>query len=176
MVLAPQAGRVDHGLPMQKDHMKTVVKRMCQVARVACVPSGVLALVLLVLPGAAPLAQTREGVDVGGNSAFSKLVSAETVEQSAGQQYQKMMQEAAAKNALAPKDSPQVQRLRKIASKITGKIKISSSKMSRIILGIANPAQRWRIFPYISVRFFWAQAPRKHLWCCWKHLHKRRCQ
>jgi len=70
---------------------------------------------LLALPG---LAIAREGVDVGGNSAFSKLVSAETVEQSAGQQYQKMMQEAAAKNALAPKDSPQVQRLRKIASKI----------------------------------------------------------
>jgi predicted Zn-dependent protease len=57
-------------------------------------------------------------VEVGGNSLFSKLVSADTVEQSAGQQYQKMMQEAAAKNALAPKDNPQVRRLRAIASKI----------------------------------------------------------
>ena len=60
----------------------------------------------------------RDGVDVGGNSPFSKLVSADTVEQSAGQQYQKMMQEAAAKNALGPKDNLQVRRLRAIASKI----------------------------------------------------------
>ena len=70
---------------------------------------------LLALPG---LALAREGVDVGGNSAFSKLVSADTVEQSAGQQYQKMLQEAAAKNALGPNDSAQVRRLRTIASKI----------------------------------------------------------
>lgn len=69
----------------------------------------------LALPG---LAIAREGVEVGGNSLFSKLVSADTVEQSAGQQYQKMMQEAAAKNALAPQDSTQVRRLRAIASKI----------------------------------------------------------
>lgn len=70
---------------------------------------------LLAMPS---LAIAREGVEVGGNSLFSKLVSADTVEQSAGQQYQKMMQEAAAKNALAPKDSTQVRRLRAIASKI----------------------------------------------------------
>jgi predicted Zn-dependent protease len=70
---------------------------------------------LLALPG---LAFAREGVEVGGNSLFSKLVSADTVEQSSGQQYQKMMQDAAAKNALAPKDSTQVRRLRAIASKI----------------------------------------------------------
>ena len=70
---------------------------------------------LLAMPS---LALAREGVEVGGNSLFSKLVSADTVEQSAGQQYQKMMQEAAAKNVLAPKDSTQVRRLRAIASKI----------------------------------------------------------
>jgi len=70
---------------------------------------------LLALPG---LAFAREGVEVGGNSLFSKLVSADTVEQSSGQQYQKMMQDAAANNALAPKDSAQVRRLRAIASKI----------------------------------------------------------
>jgi len=70
---------------------------------------------LLALPG---LAFAREGVEVGGNSMFSKLVSADTVEQSSGQQYQKMMQDAASKKALAPKDNAQVQRLRAIASKI----------------------------------------------------------
>ena len=40
----------------------------------------------LVLPGATlPIALAREGVDVGGNSVFSSLVPAETVERSAGQ-------------------------------------------------------------------------------------------
>ena len=70
---------------------------------------------LLTLPS---LAQARDGVDVGGNSAFSNLVSAETVEQSAQQQYAKMLQDAAAKNALGPKDHPQVRRLRAIAARI----------------------------------------------------------
>lgn len=60
----------------------------------------------------------REGVDVGGNSAFSKLVPAEDVERSAGQQYAQMLQQAAAKKALGAKDHPQVQRLRAIASRI----------------------------------------------------------
>jgi Zn-dependent protease with chaperone function len=64
------------------------------------------------------LARARDGVEVGGNSIFSNLASAESVEQSAGQQYQKMMQEAAAKNALGPSEHAQVRRLRGIASKI----------------------------------------------------------
>ena len=118
MVLGPQAGRVDHGLPMQKDHMKIVVKGMCRVAKAACVPSGILALALLVLPGAASLAQTREGVDVGGNSAFSKLVSADQVERSAAQQYAQLLSQANGKGALGSKDDPQVVRLRTIARKI----------------------------------------------------------
>lgn len=73
----------------------------------------------LVLPGATlPLALAREGVDVGGNSAFSNLVPAETVERSAGQQYAQLLQQAAAQRALAGKDHPQVRRLRAIASRI----------------------------------------------------------
>ncbi len=60
----------------------------------------------------------REGVEVGGNSKFSKLVSAGQVEQAAAQQYQKMLQEASAKNALLPADHPQTLRLRAIAQKI----------------------------------------------------------
>lgn len=64
------------------------------------------------------LAMARDGVDVGGNSAFSHLVPADTVERSAGQQYSQMLQQAASKGALAPKDNPQIQRLRAIAKDI----------------------------------------------------------
>ena len=73
----------------------------------------------LVLPGATlPIALAREGVDVGGNSAFSRLVPAETVEHSASQQYAQMLQQATAQRALGSKDHPQVRRLRAIASRI----------------------------------------------------------
>ena len=77
-----------------------------------------VALWLLLSPAALPLAVAREGVAVGGNSAFSKLVPADTLEHSAGQQYADMLQQAAAKNALGAKDHPQVQRLRAIANRI----------------------------------------------------------
>lgn len=77
-----------------------------------------LTLLLALCGVIAPVALAREGVEVGGNSAFSKLVPAESVERSAGQQYTQMLQQAAAKNALAPKDHPQVQRLRAIAKNI----------------------------------------------------------
>jgi predicted Zn-dependent protease len=63
-------------------------------------------------------ALAREGVEVGGNSKFSKLVPAGDVEKAAAGQYQKMLQEAAAKNALLPPDHPQSVRLRTIAQKI----------------------------------------------------------
>ena len=63
-------------------------------------------------------ALAREGVDVGGNSAFSKLVPAESVERSATQQYAQLLQQAASQNALGPKDSAQVKRLRAIAQRI----------------------------------------------------------
>jgi predicted Zn-dependent protease len=60
----------------------------------------------------------REGVEVGKNSKFAKLVPADKIEQAAAQQYQQMLQEAAAKNALLPPEHPQSQRLRVIAQKI----------------------------------------------------------
>lgn len=77
------------------------------------------ATLLLLSPGLA-LAQEggREGVDVGGNSLFSRLVPAETVERSAAQQYAEMLQQAAAQNALGGKNHPQVRRLRAIAQRI----------------------------------------------------------
>lgn len=60
----------------------------------------------------------REGVQVGGNSAFAKLVPAEQVERSSSQQYAQMLSQAAGKNALAPTDNVQLKRLRAIAAKI----------------------------------------------------------
>ena len=64
------------------------------------------------------VAQARDGVDVGGNSAFAKLVPAEDVERSAAQQYAQMLQQADSKNALGSKDNPQVKRVRAIAQRI----------------------------------------------------------
>ena len=74
---------------------------------------------LLTVPSATlPVALARDGVDVGNNSAFSKLVPADSVERSAAQQYAQMLQQAAAQDALGGKDHPQVRRLRAIASKL----------------------------------------------------------
>lgn len=70
------------------------------------------------LAAAALPALAREGVDVGPRSSFSKLVSAEQVEQAAAGQYQQMRQQAAQKSALAPDDHPQLIRLRAIAKRI----------------------------------------------------------
>lgn len=80
---------------------------------------GQVALVwALALSAAAPSALAREGVDVGGNSAFTKLVPAEEVERSASKQYLQLLSQADEKRALAPKDNAQLLRLRAIAQKI----------------------------------------------------------
>jgi len=68
--------------------------------------------------GLALPAWARDGVDVGPRSSFSKFVSAEQIEQAAGQQYRQMQQQAAQKNALAPPNHPQVVRLRAIAQRL----------------------------------------------------------
>lgn len=60
----------------------------------------------------------REGVEVGNESVMTKLVSAESVEKSAIQQYGQMLQQAAQQKALGPDNHPQVQRLRRIAQQI----------------------------------------------------------
>lgn len=60
----------------------------------------------------------REGVDVGRNSAFAKLVPADEVEASAVKQYNEMLRTAASQKALGPPEHPQVQRLRRIAQRI----------------------------------------------------------
>ena len=63
-------------------------------------------------------AWAREGVEVGSRSNFSKIVSAEQIEQAAAQQYREMLQQATAKNALAGSSSPQLVRLRAIAERL----------------------------------------------------------
>jgi predicted Zn-dependent protease len=60
----------------------------------------------------------RDGVQVGQNSAFSRLVPAEQIDSSSSLQYSQMLQQADEKNALAGKDHPQLKRLRAIAEKI----------------------------------------------------------
>ena len=84
-----------------------IVRHICRV--------GAAAALFLALVG---LVQAREGVDVGNNSAFTKLVPAEQLERSATQQYAQMLEQAAGKNALGAKDHPQVLRLRAIAQRI----------------------------------------------------------
>jgi predicted Zn-dependent protease len=65
------------------------------------------------LPGSA-LAQIPECK----RSSFTKVVSAQQLEQAAGEQYRQMLQQASSKKALGPKDHPQVVRLRAIADRI----------------------------------------------------------
>lgn len=78
------------------------------------------ALCLLPLAAQPVLAQSGggDGVNVGQASSLRKLVPAEQLERSAAQQYQQMKQEAASKQALAPDDHPQLQRIRAIARRI----------------------------------------------------------
>jgi len=57
-------------------------------------------------------------VDVGQASSMRKLVPAESLEQSARQQYRQTLGEASSKGALAPDDYPPLQRLRAIANRL----------------------------------------------------------
>lgn len=63
-------------------------------------------------------AWARDGVDVGSESRFTKLVSADQIEQAAAQQYAQLKQQAAAQRALGPDSHPQVVRLRAISQRI----------------------------------------------------------
>jgi predicted Zn-dependent protease len=76
-----------------------------------------LLMAALTLPVAGP-SWSRDGVEVGGTSKFTKLVPARDVEAGAEQEYRKMLQQAASKKALAPPTYPQLIRLRAIAEKI----------------------------------------------------------
>lgn len=65
-----------------------------------------------------PLAQAREGVNVGQQSALTRLVPADQVEQAGAQQYAEMMAQAKAQNVLVPASDAQVVRLRTIAQRL----------------------------------------------------------
>ncbi len=78
--------------------------------------SSALLVATLALPGAV-MAQ-REGVDVGGNSGFARLVPADDIEASAGKQYTEILMQAASQKALGSADNAQVIRLRRIAQRL----------------------------------------------------------
>jgi predicted Zn-dependent protease len=78
--------------------------------------SSVLLLLALALPNMARA--QREGVDVGGNSGFARLVPADEIEVSAGKQYTEILMQAASKKALGSADNAQVIRLRRIAQRL----------------------------------------------------------
>jgi predicted Zn-dependent protease len=63
-------------------------------------------------------ASPQEGVDVGEASAVRTIVPAEQLEQQATKQYAQLLQQAKAKNALAPDTNPQLKRLRVISARI----------------------------------------------------------
>jgi predicted Zn-dependent protease len=75
-------------------------------------------LALALIGGLGAPAFAREGVEVGKRSTFSKLVSADQVEQAATAQYSQMQNDARKQNALAPESDPQVIRLRAIAKRL----------------------------------------------------------
>jgi Zn-dependent protease with chaperone function len=73
-----------------------------------------LALAALALPSFGH----AEGIDVGKPSVMRNLVPAKQIEGQAAQQYAQLLQQAAAKRALARDEHPQVRRLRAIAQKL----------------------------------------------------------
>ena len=72
----------------------------------------------LMAAGAAAAAPALAQVEVGGSSEVRKLVSADTLEGSARQQYSQVLAEAKAKGALAPEGHPQLVRLHNIARRL----------------------------------------------------------
>ncbi len=83
----------------------------CNLVSIAC--TSALALGLVISP-----AWAREGVEVGKNSVFTNLVSAEQIEREASLQYTRTLSKAQGLNALGPPNHPQVVRLRSIAQRI----------------------------------------------------------
>jgi predicted Zn-dependent protease len=67
---------------------------------------------------ATPQAWARDGVEVGKQSGFTRLVSADQVEQAAAAQYTQMTTQAAQQGALLPAQHPQSVRLRSIAQRM----------------------------------------------------------
>jgi Zn-dependent protease with chaperone function len=72
----------------------------------------------LLAAGASAAGTALAQVDVGSASSMRNLVPAETLENSARQQYAQVIADARSKNALAPDGHPQLQRLHEIAKRL----------------------------------------------------------
>jgi len=72
----------------------------------------------LIVAAGLPAAALAQTIPECKRSTFTKMVSAQQVEQAATQQYRQMLQQASSQKALGPKDHPQVVRLRAIAQRI----------------------------------------------------------
>ncbi|MBN8492934.1 MAG: M48 family metallopeptidase [Burkholderiales bacterium] len=108
--------------------------------------------------GAAPAWAQREGVDVGKNSSFSKLVPADQIEQAAAQQYVQMQREAASKRALAPDSHPQLQRLRYIAQRLipyTYEWNRRAAQWKWEVILIGSPQINAFCMPGGKIAFYW---------------------
>lgn len=63
-------------------------------------------------------ALAQEGVDVGRQSAFTRLVPADQIESMSAKEYSQLLAQARSQNALAPENHPQARRLRYIAERL----------------------------------------------------------
>jgi len=90
---------------------------MCQLCHVKSSP-WVARRGFLLAMGAAAAEPVLAQVDVGEASRLRSLVPAQELELAAAQQYTQLLQQARAKNALAPESHAQVQRLRAIAGRL----------------------------------------------------------
>jgi predicted Zn-dependent protease len=123
-------------------------------------PAGrALALAAALGAGLAPAAAQ---VTVPERSRVSGLIPAETLEAQAAQQYQQMMREAQAKNALLPADHPQVKRLRAIAERLIPYVSEpnlkSTSRVGRWrweVNIIASPQVNAFCMPGGKIAFYW---------------------
>ena len=87
-------------------------------ARANSVLRMLFALAALATAATIPAVLASDGVEVGNPSAMRNLVPAGALEKQAGQQYDQLKRQAAAKQALGPDDHPQVKRLRGIAARM----------------------------------------------------------
>ncbi len=107
---------------------------------------------------APPAWAQREGVDVGKNSGFSKLVPADQVEAAAAKEFAQLQRQAKDKRALAPDDNPQLIRLRYIAKRIipfTTAWNPRAAKWRWEVILIGSSAVNAFCMPGGKIAFFW---------------------
>ena len=127
---------------------------------------GLAALAGLGAVGTAAAQQPRDGVDVGKNSSFAKLVPAETLEQAAAQQFVQMQRQAKQQRALAPEDHPQLLRLRYIAERIipfTPAWNARAAKWRWEVILIGSKEINAFCMPGGKIAFFWGILQRLQL-------------